>query len=52
MKNNLLIDELRPEYIDAIYEIETLSFALPWSKDSLIKEIDNKKGEIVTQWYE
>ncbi|WP_253287335.1 ribosomal protein S18-alanine N-acetyltransferase [Clostridium bornimense] len=44
MKNNLFIDELKSEYIDAIYEIETLSFSLPWSKDSLIKEIDNKNA--------
>lgn len=44
MKNNILIDDLRLEYIDAIYEIETMSFALPWSKDSLIKELDNKNA--------
>ncbi|WP_242838477.1 ribosomal protein S18-alanine N-acetyltransferase [Clostridium bornimense] len=44
MKNNIFIDDLRLEYIDAIYEIETMSFSLPWSKDSLIKELDNKNA--------
>lgn len=42
MLNKITIVDMTQEHIDAIYAIETRSFAIPWSKNELRRELDNK----------
>lgn len=41
--SNIKIVPLRPEHIDSIMIIDRLSFTLPWSRESLIQEIEKNK---------
>lgn len=48
--NNLQVFEVKKmehEHVDAVYEIEELSFFTPWSKKSIKTEIDNKIGRYI-----
>lgn len=42
--NDINIRNMDFEDIDSIYEIEKVSFANPWSKESYINEINNKSA--------
>ena len=48
--NNLQVFEVKKmehKDVDAVYEIEELSFFTPWSKKSIKTEIDNKLGRYI-----
>jgi len=38
---NISIDLMKEEDIDSVLEISSLSFSIPWSKDSYIQELTN-----------
>ncbi|MBN2222142.1 MAG: ribosomal protein S18-alanine N-acetyltransferase [Vallitaleaceae bacterium] len=37
-----MIRPMKMDDVEAIAEIETLSFSVPWSKESILQELDNK----------
>ncbi|MBA5850818.1 ribosomal protein S18-alanine N-acetyltransferase [Clostridium sp. cel8] len=41
--NNIDIVPLKLEHIDSVLEIDRLSFKTPWSRESLVKEVDGNK---------
>lgn len=43
MNNDLAFSPLKMENVDEIVKISTLSFPTPWSKESIIKEINDNK---------
>ncbi|WP_446897760.1 ribosomal protein S18-alanine N-acetyltransferase [Clostridium sp. LBM24168] len=41
--NNIEITPLRLEHIDSVATIDRLSFSTPWSRESLVQEVENNK---------
>jgi ribosomal-protein-alanine N-acetyltransferase len=37
----MIIEKMKKEYIDDVYNIDALSVPIPWSKNSIEEEIDN-----------
>ena len=38
---NISFDLMKEEDIDSVLEVSSLSFSIPWSKDSYIQELTN-----------
>lgn len=45
--NNLVICPFEKKYLKEILSIENLSFAVPWTKDSMEKELTNKFAKYI-----
>lgn len=45
--NNLVICPFEEKYLKEILSIENLSFAVPWTKDSMEKELTNKFAKYI-----
>lgn len=45
--NNLVICPFEKKYLKEILSIESLSFAVPWTKDSMEKELTNKFAQYI-----
>ena len=42
----ILVKPMQTEHLDAVYAIECASFAIPWSKESLLREITENEHSI------
>ena len=40
------IERMRREHVDAVYEIELTSFAIPWTKGEFYKELEENKNSV------
>lgn len=45
--NKIIIDKFNKEYINDVTEISKLSFKIPWSKESIEKELNNPFSKYV-----